>query len=70
MDKDRSLVFDHEVTIRTRVCHKKAARSLDRMDSELKKSMDVIEQFRNWQSNFSGICNKKLYKLDVQKAMK
>lgn len=62
-DKERSLVFDHDVTIRTRVCHKKASRSLVRADSELKKSLDTIEQFRKWQNNFNGICNKRLNRL-------
>ena len=63
--KRSSIQFDREVSIRSRVSHKKATKSIDRMDSEIKKSMDTIELYKNWQTNFSNICDKKLSKLQA-----
>ena len=60
------MIFDYDVSIRGRVSQKKASKSIDRMSDAIKSNMDTIDLFRNWQSNFNNICDKKLTKLQSQ----
>ena len=64
--KRNSLIFDYDVSIRGRVCHKKASKSIDRMGDAIKSNQDTIDLFRNWQSNFNNLCDKKLTKIQAQ----
>lgn len=63
--KRESIQFDRDVSIRSQVSHKKATKSIGRMESVIKKSMDTIDLYKNWQKNFSNICDKKLSKLQA-----
>ena len=46
--KRNSLIYDRDVTIRGRVSHRKATKSIDNMGSAIQNSMDTIDLFRNW----------------------
>lgn len=61
-----SMIFDRDVTIRGRVSHRKATKSIDNMGSAIQNSQDTIDLFRNWQNNFNSLCDKKLNKLNAQ----
>lgn len=59
----KSLAYDWDVSIRTRVASKKAAQSLVRVDLAIKESMETINIFRDWHKNLSSYCNKEIIKI-------
>ena len=62
-----SIVFDNDMTIKSRVTQRLADKSIERMGEAIDSSTDALELYRNWQNNFKNLCNRKLNKLAARK---